>query len=294
MGGVELPLLLENSFRSGRPPATASCTSRRLGLRPCNDAEQTKPPGIASTSTPRSSSCAVARQLRGDDRPQLDHGVVRAPCVRRARTTTPARPARGPACRRRRPGGARRADPCRARRPPSAALVGHGQLQLDAVGAADQLQHLGQLVVGELRGGSDSWRHMASVTRARRRGKGTRAPLRVVWAPLPAWRGAATLAPSEYFRNRQDDGGRHGPAPRRLPHARGGIISIGDDFWIENGAGERVYKVDGKAAARARDLQASRTPRPRAGAHPGAQAAHPGHDGHRARRRRRSPPSARR
>jgi uncharacterized protein YxjI len=25
------------------------------------------------------------------------------------------------------------------------------------------------------------------------------------------------------------------------------LVSIGDDFWIENGAGEKVYKVDGKA-----------------------------------------------
>jgi uncharacterized protein YxjI len=25
------------------------------------------------------------------------------------------------------------------------------------------------------------------------------------------------------------------------------LMSIGDDFWIENGEGERVYKVDGKA-----------------------------------------------
>src|SRR6266498_3447715 len=25
------------------------------------------------------------------------------------------------------------------------------------------------------------------------------------------------------------------------------MLSIGDDFWIENGEGERVYKVDGKA-----------------------------------------------
>jgi uncharacterized protein YxjI len=25
------------------------------------------------------------------------------------------------------------------------------------------------------------------------------------------------------------------------------LVSIGDDFWIENGAGQRVYKVDGKA-----------------------------------------------
>jgi len=28
---------------------------------------------------------------------------------------------------------------------------------------------------------------------------------------------------------------------------RQNLISIGDDFWIENGAGQRVYRVDGKA-----------------------------------------------
>ena len=27
---------------------------------------------------------------------------------------------------------------------------------------------------------------------------------------------------------------------------RQNLISIGDDFWIENGAGERVFKIDGK------------------------------------------------
>ena len=25
------------------------------------------------------------------------------------------------------------------------------------------------------------------------------------------------------------------------------LLAIGDDFWIENGRGERVFKVDGKA-----------------------------------------------
>ena len=25
------------------------------------------------------------------------------------------------------------------------------------------------------------------------------------------------------------------------------MVSIGDDFWIENGRGEKVYKADGKA-----------------------------------------------
>jgi len=28
------------------------------------------------------------------------------------------------------------------------------------------------------------------------------------------------------------------------------MVSIGDDFWIENGAGQRVFKVDGKALHR--------------------------------------------
>jgi uncharacterized protein YxjI len=30
------------------------------------------------------------------------------------------------------------------------------------------------------------------------------------------------------------------------------IVSIGDDFWIENERGEKVYKVDGKALLSAR------------------------------------------
>jgi uncharacterized protein YxjI len=42
------------------------------------------------------------------------------------------------------------------------------------------------------------------------------------------------------FRGRRDDGG----TKYRM---REKMFSIGDDFWIENDAGERVYKVDGKA-----------------------------------------------
>ena len=57
---------------------------------------------------------------------------------------------------------------------------------------------------------------------------------------------------------------REGPAPAAGapgPAASGGsqrykmtekLASIGDDFWIENGAGQRVFKVDGKAV-RVRD-----------------------------------------
>jgi len=43
---------------------------------------------------------------------------------------------------------------------------------------------------------------------------------------------------------------RHdGPAASNKHHyqMRENLISIGDDFWIENEAGQRAYKVDGKA-----------------------------------------------
>jgi len=36
-------------------------------------------------------------------------------------------------------------------------------------------------------------------------------------------------------------------APPGVYRMREKMLSIGDDFWIENGAGERVFKVDGKA-----------------------------------------------
>ena len=42
------------------------------------------------------------------------------------------------------------------------------------------------------------------------------------------------------LRGRRDDGG----TKYRM---REKMFSIGDDFWIENDAGDRVYKVDGKA-----------------------------------------------
>ena len=44
--------------------------------------------------------------------------------------------------------------------------------------------------------------------------------------------------------------GRHKEGPGAPPGAyqmRQQMFSIGDDFWIENGAGQRVFKVDGKA-----------------------------------------------
>ena len=41
-------------------------------------------------------------------------------------------------------------------------------------------------------------------------------------------------------------GGAAGSGEHRY-QMREKLASIGDDFWIENGASERVYKVDGRA-----------------------------------------------
>jgi uncharacterized protein YxjI len=44
------------------------------------------------------------------------------------------------------------------------------------------------------------------------------------------------------FRNRHEE-----PAGTNVYQMHQQIFAIGDDFWIENGAGQRVFKVDGKA-----------------------------------------------
>ena len=50
--------------------------------------------------------------------------------------------------------------------------------------------------------------------------------------------------------DRQDD--RQGTSGKNKYQMREKLVSIGDDFWIENSAGKRVFKVDGKAV-RVRD-----------------------------------------
>src|SRR5690242_1700913 len=45
-------------------------------------------------------------------------------------------------------------------------------------------------------------------------------------------------------RMQQDDAG--GSAPPNVYKMRQSLVSIGDDYWIENGAGQRAFKVDGK------------------------------------------------
>lgn len=54
------------------------------------------------------------------------------------------------------------------------------------------------------------------------------------------------------MRNRRErrQEGRGGPVSgggKSRYQMREKLVSIGDDFWIENGQGERVFKVDGKA-----------------------------------------------
>ena len=49
------------------------------------------------------------------------------------------------------------------------------------------------------------------------------------------------MAAMGLFRHRDD-----GPGGRRFV-MREKLLSIGDDFWIEDDGGDRVYKVDGKA-----------------------------------------------
>ena len=50
--------------------------------------------------------------------------------------------------------------------------------------------------------------------------------------------------------DRRDD--RQGTSGKNRYQMREKLVSIGDDFWIENSAGKRVFKVDGKAV-RVRD-----------------------------------------
>jgi uncharacterized protein YxjI len=45
---------------------------------------------------------------------------------------------------------------------------------------------------------------------------------------------------------RNERGGGDAPGPN-VYQMKQKMLSIGDDFWIENGAGQRVFKVDGKA-----------------------------------------------
>ena len=45
------------------------------------------------------------------------------------------------------------------------------------------------------------------------------------------------------LRHRQEDGA----PPSNAYRMREKMLAIGDDFWIENGAGERTFKVNGKA-----------------------------------------------
>ena len=45
----------------------------------------------------------------------------------------------------------------------------------------------------------------------------------------------------------RDDGPGEGGVPANVYQMRQQMFAIGDDFWIQNGAGQRVFKIDGKA-----------------------------------------------
>jgi uncharacterized protein YxjI len=55
-----------------------------------------------------------------------------------------------------------------------------------------------------------------------------------------------TMVGRERREDRQDDRGPGSGGDNRYQMVQK-MVSIGDDFWIENGRGEKVYKVDGKA-----------------------------------------------
>ena len=61
------------------------------------------------------------------------------------------------------------------------------------------------------------------------------------------------------------------------------LLSIGDDFWIEDESGDKVYKVNGKAVQVAPDVHPGGPERRRAGEDPGTQAQRPGQDADRMR-----------
>jgi uncharacterized protein YxjI len=54
------------------------------------------------------------------------------------------------------------------------------------------------------------------------------------------------------LRDRRRGGDDAGEAPAGVYRMREKLLAIGDDFWIENGAGQKIFKVNGKAV-RVRD-----------------------------------------
>ncbi len=54
-------------------------------------------------------------------------------------------------------------------------------------------------------------------------------------------------------RDRREDRGPGGSGGTNRYQMREKMVSIGDDFWIENDRGLKAFKVDGKGAARSPD-----------------------------------------
>jgi hypothetical protein len=117
-----------------------------------NDAEHTYPPGIASTSTPKPwRTPELLGELRGDHWAELHDRVV-------ALALDASRPDHEPLRVEREIGGVEevdladlRVDRVELERIHRGALVGlgHGQLQLDAIGPLHQMKQVAELLVGE-------------------------------------------------------------------------------------------------------------------------------------------------
>ena len=85
------------------------------------------------------------------------------------------------------------------------------------------------------------------------------------------------------FRDRRQDRREERRGGTGVTHyrMRQKLVSIGDDYWIENDQGERVFKVDGKALRVRKTLIFEDSHGTRAAEDPGARGPGTGHDGDR-------------
>ena len=79
-------------------------------------------------------------------------------------------------------------------------------------------------------------------------------------------------------RERREFGARGSAATYQM---RQKLISFGDDYWIENGEGDRVLRVDGKALRLRKTLDIEDTEGTQLCRIQAQRDAHPRHDGHR-------------
>ncbi len=138
-------------MRIGLSPAATRLTLLGPRVR-LIEAEQTNPPGIASTSTPKFSESRSSASSDGHDRSQLDDGVVAAALDApgadddaRRRSSARSGVSKKNTCRIWASSGSMPRALTAERR----SRVGDGELELDAVDLAQQLAQLGALLLGQ-------------------------------------------------------------------------------------------------------------------------------------------------